>query len=103
MLYLLTDIDTAQQLYPQCFGPGVDVSRVSVAVHASMKETTLNGASAFRVTTGMALWIALTIHIVGVEIYVSFPCNRGSVPILTLTVLRFDKLNLSTIIVPDMS
>jgi len=70
MLYLFTDTAAAQELYPQCFGPGVNVSKVSVAVHASLDGTVLNVASAVRVTMGMALWVATIIHIIGVEIYI---------------------------------
>ncbi|KAJ7579761.1 hypothetical protein C8J56DRAFT_1016245 [Mycena floridula] len=70
MLFLFTDTVTAQEQYPQCFGPGVDTSKVSITVLASLNGTVLNEASAMRVTMGMGLWVAIILHIIGTEIYI---------------------------------
>ncbi|KAG8982356.1 hypothetical protein FRB94_000897 [Tulasnella sp. JGI-2019a] len=58
------------QTYPACANHGTDPSLIHVAVRASMHAYPVNFGSAVRETFGMALWIALVIHVLGVEIYI---------------------------------
>jgi hypothetical protein len=60
--------------YPLCLSTqetGGNLGHVQVAVHASTREAPVNNASARRVNSGMAIWTALIIHMIGAEIYVS--------------------------------
>ena len=66
----MTNVTAVEQLYPQCTKAGVDLTEVFVAVHASVKGGRLGSASITRATFGMCMWLALVIHIIGVEIYV---------------------------------
>ncbi|KAG8848644.1 hypothetical protein FRB96_001051 [Tulasnella sp. 330] len=58
--------------YPTCVNipAGVNPSHIHIAVHAAMQALHVNFGSAVRETFGMALWLALVIHISGVEIYI---------------------------------
>jgi len=95
----MTDVDEVTQLYPQCTQPGVNLAKTFVAVHAAVKGNGLEYGSAVRLTFGMALWVAIVIHVIGVEIYVRitrtvfghFP--RGS-NTLKSSFSRFERLNL---------
>jgi hypothetical protein len=66
----MTDTNAVSQSYPQCTQTGVDLSKVFVAVHAATKGSGLGYGSAVRLTFGLALWVSILIHTVGVEIYV---------------------------------
>jgi len=69
LLYVLTDMNAVNKSYPQCIQAGVNPADVFVAVHAA-KGNRLTSSSAVRVTFGMALWVSLLIHTIGVEIYI---------------------------------
>lgn len=56
------------QTYPQC--NQANSTQVYVAVHAGVKGSGLAYASTVRLTFGMALWFAIVVHIIGVEVYV---------------------------------
>jgi len=59
--------------YPLCLSTqeaGGILGHVQVAVHASTREAPINNASARRVNSGMAIWTALIIHMIGAEIYI---------------------------------
>jgi hypothetical protein len=64
----MTDLEIVNRSYPQCLQ--ADPASVYVAVRASVKGNGLAYASTVRLTFGLALWIAIIIHIIGVEIYV---------------------------------
>ena len=66
----MPDLDDVNQLYPQCAQAGVDLTKVHVAVHAAVKGNGLNYGSTVRLVFGMALWIGIMTHIIGVELYV---------------------------------
>lgn len=66
----MTDVNTVEQLYPQCTQLDVNLAKTYVAVHASVKGNGLNYGSTVRLTFGMALWVAIVIHTIGVEVYV---------------------------------
>jgi hypothetical protein len=66
----MTNVTAVEQLYPQCTQAGVDLAEVFVAVHATAKGGRLGSASITRATFGMCMWLALVIHIIGVETYV---------------------------------
>jgi hypothetical protein len=66
----MTDLDEVSQLYPQCTQPDADLAKTFVAVHAAVKGNGLEYGSTVRLTFGMALWVAIVLHIIGVEIYV---------------------------------
>jgi len=70
LLFVMTNVTAVEQLYPQCTKAGVDLTEVFVAVHASVKGGRLGSASITRATFGMCMWLALVIHIIGVEIYI---------------------------------
>ncbi|KAJ7278011.1 hypothetical protein C8J57DRAFT_1308393 [Mycena rebaudengoi] len=56
--------------FPQCAAAGINPANIYVAVHASTHDPPLYVASAARAAQGMALWIAILIHIIGVEFYI---------------------------------
>ncbi|KAJ7831968.1 hypothetical protein B0H13DRAFT_2240513 [Mycena leptocephala] len=65
--------ETVQSSYPQCVATGDDFARAWVAVHSSTDDGLLHYASALRATSasaGMAIWIAILIHVVVVEFYI---------------------------------
>uniref|UniRef100_A0A0W0FBL9 Uncharacterized protein n=1 Tax=Moniliophthora roreri TaxID=221103 RepID=A0A0W0FBL9_MONRR len=71
ILFVLKDLATLTQQFPQCptLGDSLSDPSLYVPVHASVDEGKLGKASAARVTQGMVLWVATLIHVVGVEIY----------------------------------
>jgi hypothetical protein len=67
----MPDVNAVKELYPQCTQPGIDPADVYVAVRATVKGSGgLGYASTVRLTFGMALWTAIVIHVIGVEVYV---------------------------------
>ncbi|KAJ6578579.1 hypothetical protein B0H19DRAFT_931268 [Mycena capillaripes] len=68
VISLLRVQETIQESFSQCVG--LNPANVYVAVHASMHDGPLYAASAARAAQGMALWIAIVIHIIGVEFYI---------------------------------
>jgi len=70
LLYVMTDLNAVNQSYPQCVQPGVNTAEVYVAVHASVKGNGLAYGSTVRLTFGMALWVGIVLHTVGVEVYI---------------------------------
>jgi len=70
LLYVMPDLDDVNQLYPQCAQAGVDLTKVHVAVHAAVKGDGLSYGSTVRLVFGMALWIGIMTHIIGVELYI---------------------------------
>ncbi|KEP50112.1 putative transmembrane protein [Rhizoctonia solani 123E] len=70
--YVLKSANALTQAFPQCATSRVlsNPNNVYVAVHASWKEGELGQGSAIRASYGMALWIAMIMHEVGIEIYV---------------------------------
>ncbi|KAJ7347607.1 hypothetical protein DFH08DRAFT_868325 [Mycena albidolilacea] len=69
VINLLRAPETIQGSFPQCTS-GINPADVYVAVHASTRDLPLHVASAARAAQGMALWIAIVIHIIGVEFYI---------------------------------
>ncbi|KAJ7186750.1 hypothetical protein C8R46DRAFT_279162 [Mycena filopes] len=57
--------------FPECTAPGVNPSSVWTAVHASVHDGPLFAASSVRAVQGMALWVAMLLHITGVEVYIN--------------------------------
>jgi len=70
LLFVMTNATAVEQLYPQCTQAGVNLAEVFVAVHATVKGGRLGSASITRATFGMCMWLALVIHIIGVETYI---------------------------------
>ncbi|KAF7338935.1 hypothetical protein MVEN_01969600 [Mycena venus] len=70
VINLLRAPETIQGSFPQCAAAGINPADVYVAVHASTHDPPLYVASAARAAQGMALWIAILIHIIGVEFYI---------------------------------
>jgi len=70
VLNLLSDFGTVESVYPQCVAAGVNPAGVCVAVHSSTHDGPLQYASALRAVHGMALWIAILIHVIAVEFYI---------------------------------
>jgi hypothetical protein len=66
----MTDLNAVKQLYPQCVQAGVDPATEYAAVRATVKGNGLGYGSTVRLTFGMALWLAIVIHVIGVEVYV---------------------------------
>ncbi|KAL8887394.1 MAG: hypothetical protein Q9215_005031 [Flavoplaca cf. flavocitrina] len=68
---LLTILNTSEKVhasYPSCGEPGATNHTLAI-VQAKFGDQPEQLASALRVTFGMALWMALFLHAVGVEIY----------------------------------
>ncbi|KAL8663595.1 MAG: hypothetical protein Q9202_003783 [Teloschistes flavicans] len=73
-----TDPQRIQSLYPQCTQPG-STNDTLVIVHATFGDGQPEqiGAS-LRMNFGMALWMALLLHAVGVEIYLGLTPREGN-------------------------
>jgi hypothetical protein len=67
---VLQSMDAPQQLYPQCTQAGSNLANVRVAIRAAVDGDDLGLGSSVRVTWGMAMWVAIVIHVLGVELYV---------------------------------
>jgi len=69
--FLLNSTSGTASLFPACEpNAGTDPRQVHVAVHASIHEDRINFGSTMRVSFGMALWTAILIHTICVEIYI---------------------------------
>ncbi|KAG8721990.1 hypothetical protein FRC08_008086 [Ceratobasidium sp. 394] len=69
--FLLKNETEAESMFPVCvLSPEDDPKKVYVLVHASTHGDPINFGSSMRVSFGMALWLAILIHVVGVEIYI---------------------------------
>jgi hypothetical protein len=69
ILFVLNNTDTVTQLYPQC-AEADDLGSLHAAIRVAVKDGPLGFASSVRATFGMALWLAIVIHIIGVEFYI---------------------------------
>ncbi|CAE6340723.1 unnamed protein product [Rhizoctonia solani] len=72
--YVLKSMDALVEAYPEC---GTPTARqypkwTHVAVHASSNEGPLGKGSASRASFGMALWVAMFLHILGIELYLRY-------------------------------
>jgi len=67
--FVLNDAVTLQNLYPQCTEASMNTDRMRVAILVDLRNN-LGFGSSVRATWGMSLWIAIVIHIIGVEIYI---------------------------------
>ncbi|KAJ7738143.1 hypothetical protein B0H16DRAFT_1424996 [Mycena metata] len=67
---VLTLLSDPQISFPQCVTSGVNPAHIWVAVQASTRDGPLYRASAMRAVHGMGIWIALLLHVIGVEIYI---------------------------------
>jgi hypothetical protein len=76
MFFVLKSMDTLTRLYPQC-AEADNLGASYAAVRAGSKDGPLGRASSVRVTRGMALWIAIMIHIIGVEFYIRMSENAN--------------------------
>ncbi|KDQ13810.1 hypothetical protein BOTBODRAFT_110881 [Botryobasidium botryosum FD-172 SS1] len=56
--------------YPQCGDTTVNPSTIHVPIQASTKAYPVNYGTSVRLTFGMGLWIAIVLHVIGVEIYI---------------------------------
>ena len=71
------DDGQAQRLYPQCAAPeGADTVVVVRAIFGSGRPDQI-GAS-LGISFGMAMWMALILHLVGVEIYLALTPREGN-------------------------
>ncbi|QRV80546.1 hypothetical protein RhiJN_08561 [Ceratobasidium sp. AG-Ba] len=69
--FVLKDAAVLAQRYPLCGTPDA-VARPDdtyVAVHSSWNEGRLGRGSASRASFGMALWVAMLLHFLGIELY----------------------------------
>ncbi|KAG8745785.1 hypothetical protein FRC10_007047 [Ceratobasidium sp. 414] len=70
--FLLGDPSAVASKFPACaLSPGDDPTGIYVPVHASVYGDPINFGSSQRVSFGMALWFAILVHVIAVEIYVS--------------------------------
>jgi hypothetical protein len=67
VLAVLNNATALNQTWPQC---SAGLSTTFVTVLANAHDKGLGLGSAIRVVQGMALWIAMVMHGVGIEIYV---------------------------------
>jgi hypothetical protein len=65
---------TDAQSYPECaaFFDGSNPAALAI-VHADVQGTPIEIGAALGVPFGMAVWLGLAIHAMGVEVYVGFP------------------------------
>ncbi|GAB1524882.1 hypothetical protein RhiTH_008038 [Rhizoctonia solani] len=72
--YVLKTREALIQAYPEC-GTSTALEKpkwTHVAVHASWNEGPLGRGSASRASFGMALWVAMFLHILGIELYLRY-------------------------------
>ncbi|EUC56579.1 transmembrane protein, putative [Rhizoctonia solani AG-3 Rhs1AP] len=77
--YVLKTVDALVRAYPEC-GTPIALQKptwVHVAVHSSWNEGKLGKASASRASFGMALWVAMILHMVGIELYLRYTLDEG--------------------------
>lgn len=69
--------DKAAEAFPLCSAvfKGSDIDLHAVPVQADLRGTAPEASAAYTITYGMAHWLALVIHILGVEVYVSHPSS----------------------------
>ncbi|KAG9078463.1 hypothetical protein FS749_009510 [Ceratobasidium sp. UAMH 11750] len=77
--YVLENAATLAQDYPLC---GTSDGRARpddtyVAVHSSWNEGRLGKGSASRASFGMALWVAMILHFLGIEFYLRMTTNES--------------------------
>ncbi|GAB1519834.1 hypothetical protein RhiTH_002905 [Rhizoctonia solani] len=68
--FLLEDPGTVQRSFPVCVN-ATRPKRTFVPVHASIHQEPINFGATYRVTFGMALWLAILIHLAGTELYIN--------------------------------
>ncbi|KAH7343521.1 hypothetical protein B0J17DRAFT_713696 [Rhizoctonia solani] len=68
--FLLKDTEIIQNLFPVCVN-ATRPKRTFVPVHASIHQEPINFGATYRVTFGMALWLAILIHLAGTELYIN--------------------------------
>jgi hypothetical protein len=64
------DAQTVSAKFPQCLQTDTNPGNINVAVHAATGADRLSFASSVRATFGMALWLAMMIHLICVEFYI---------------------------------
>lgn len=71
--FIMDDVSRFAESYPTCL---TDANYGYVAVQASFKSGSSPEkiGAAFRLTFGMGMWVAILVHVIGVEIYVGPPC-----------------------------
>lgn len=68
--FLYDSTEIANQLYPQCSSPNTTLDGM-VVVHALFSEQPEQIGASLDVSFGMAMWLAIIMHLVGVEIYLA--------------------------------
>ncbi|QRV87523.1 hypothetical protein RhiJN_15541 [Ceratobasidium sp. AG-Ba] len=69
--FLIQDSSVIKESFPVCVN-ATRPKRTFVPVHASIHEDPINFGSTYRVVFGMALWLAILIHLAGTELYVRY-------------------------------
>jgi hypothetical protein len=71
--------------FPACaaYADGSNLNQVSAVLADMDGSSAANAGAALDLNFGMALWLALAIHAVGVEVYVSSVCSLDGSPSLT--------------------
>jgi len=59
------------QTYPMCGNTTVDPSNIRTLIQVQTHALPANYGSSVRATFGMGLWIALVLHVIGVELYIN--------------------------------
>ncbi|KAH7339060.1 hypothetical protein B0J17DRAFT_659636 [Rhizoctonia solani] len=77
--YVLRSRDALVRAYPECGTPTAlqEPTWAHVAVHSSWNEGRLGRASATRASFGMALWVAMILHFVGIELYLRYTLDES--------------------------
>jgi len=70
LFVLQNNMDDLNATFPQCVQAGDNLGNLHTIIRADVDQYPLGYASSVRATFGMVLWIALVLHIFGVEIYV---------------------------------
>ena len=78
IIFIYNSSNSVKKLYPQCSSPNTTVDDM-VAVHANFRsERPEQVASSLGVSFGMAIWLAILIHLIGVEIYLGLTPREGN-------------------------
>jgi hypothetical protein len=75
------DAQTVSAKFPQCLQTDTNPGNINVAVHAATGADRLSFASSVRATFGMALWLAMMIHLICVEFYVGASLDLTGPPL----------------------
>ena len=75
--FIYNSTEVANKLYPQCNSPNTTLDDM-VVVHALFSKRPEQIGASLDLSFGMAMWLAIIMHLVGVEIYLALTPREGN-------------------------